>query len=294
MRILLSLVLFTGATRHTSACENGFFPNNDLFIPSSTEKAMAKNAEGGVIAEVIRETYNPIFKKEGKHLIINFLWNNPAVNAYATRDDNNNPIINITGGMLGHDILTQDGLALILCHEVGHFLGGSPKKLRGRSTKKSWSSAEGQADYFATAQCLKKVFKKLPAARYEDKVRKSNTDKNDNKESNSARLSQELVSICKGPLCKRIAMASFNVASLYAAIDFFSGDLSLVYKDDYTVYQTIYNHPNPQCRLDTMIAALQCPDSENIIFKTGDELLGACKDASFRRPRCWYYPTTSF
>ncbi len=58
-----------------------------------------------------------------------------------------------------HKYLTTDGLAMVACHEIGHFLGGEPKKLRGRSNKKSWSSAEGQADYYA-ARCLEVYFSK--------------------------------------------------------------------------------------------------------------------------------------
>lgn len=290
MKIIYGIALFIGTMHQGFSCEHGFFPNNDLFIPANTENAIAKNVESGIITEVIKDIYNPIFGHENKKLIINYKWENPAVNAYATRDDNNNPVINITGGMLGHDLLTQDGLALILCHEVGHFLGGEPKKLRGRSTKKSWSSAEGQADYFATANCIKKVFKALPQIAHSEKSMTTN----DNKSEQAIRLNQETTRICKDPICKRVAMASHNVAEVYASIDWFSGNLSLVQKDDYTVYQTIYNHPNPQCRLDTMVAALQCPDSESIVFKNGDELAGACKSPQYRRPRCWFYPTTSF
>lgn len=290
MKIIYGLALLIGTMHHSTACENGFFPKNDLFIPVSTQNAIAKNIESGIITEAIKDIYNPIFAKDGKNLIINFKWENPAVNAYATHDDNDNPVINITGGMLGHDLLTQDGLAIILCHEVGHFLGGEPKKLRGRSTKKSWSSAEGQADYFAIANCTKKVFKAIPEIAHTEK----SSVLNDNKINKSNRLQQETTKICKSPICKRIAWASHNVAEVYASIDFFSGELSLINKDDYTVYQTIYNHPNPQCRLDTMIAALQCPNSESIVFKNGDELAGACKTPEFRRPRCWFYPTTSF
>lgn len=290
MKIIYGLALFLSTAQYSIACENGFFPQNNLFIPANTQNALAKNAEAGMITKAIENIYNPVFAKDGKKLFINFKWKNPAVNAYATRDDHNNPVINITGGMLGHDLLGQDGLALILCHEVGHFLGGSPKKLRGRSTKKSWSSAEGQADYFATANCLKKVFRVVPKTVSVEKLK----IKSDHKSKQVIRLQQETTKICKDPICKRVAMASHNVAEVYASIDYYSGELSLVNKDDYAVYQTIYDHPNPQCRLDTMVAALQCSDSESILFKDGNELASACKNPKYRRPRCWFYPSTSF
>ena len=43
----------------------------------------------------------------------------------------------------------------MLCHELGHHLGGTPTK-----DSASWASTEGQADYFATLKCLRKVFRK--------------------------------------------------------------------------------------------------------------------------------------
>lgn len=289
MNIIISLAMLIAASHKANACDHGFFPQNDMYIPANTENAMVKNADSAVITQTVKQIYNPIFAKQGKKLIINFKWHDPAVNAFATRDNNNNPVVNITGGMLGHDLLENDGLALILCHEIGHFLGGEPKKLRGRSTKKSWSSAEGQADYFATAHCIKKVFRELPQVAYSEK-----SANNETKREIITRLQQESNTICKTSLCKRIAMASYNVAEVYASIDWFTGDLSLVKKDDYTVYQTIYGHPNPQCRLDTMIAALRCPKSEEIVFQNVDEFAGACKNIDYRRPRCWFYPATSF
>lgn len=270
------------------ACEHGFFPQNDLFITAYSENPIAKNAKSANLVQLVGKIYIPIFKQFNKKLQINFKLENTAVNAYATRDDSNNPVINISGGMVNHKLLTQDGLALILCHELGHFLGGEPKKLRGRSTKKSWSSAEGQADYFAVANCIKKVFRQLPET--------FSTEKNNslNKNEKEARMQAEADSVCKTPMCRRVAFASLNVTEVYASIDFYSRELSLVYADNYTVYQTVYGHPNPQCRLDTMIAALQCPNAESIEFKDGDPISGACSNPEFRRPRCWYYPAISF
>src|SRR5690606_4595293 len=106
--------------------------------------------------------YNKELNANGKKLIINLDWADKNINAYASLDMEDNPIINITGGMLTHPEMTSDAIGLIICHELGHFYGGSPKKLRGRSTKRSWSSAEGQADYFATAHCMKKLLPLIP------------------------------------------------------------------------------------------------------------------------------------
>lgn len=46
--------------------------------------------------------------------------------------------------------LSLDSLAVVLCHEIGH--------MRGRIRTTDWSAVEGEADYFAAKDCLKKLF----------------------------------------------------------------------------------------------------------------------------------------
>src|SRR5690606_13527496 len=90
----------------------------------------------------------------GKKLIVEHDWNNTRVNASATRDRDFNFVIKVSGAMAKQKGMDEDALLFILCHELGHHLGGAPKKKRGESDIDSWSSAEGQADYFAAKECL--------------------------------------------------------------------------------------------------------------------------------------------
>ena len=60
--------------------------------------------------------------------------------------------IAVMGGMLAHPSMNENSLALLLCHELGHFLGGPPLKSRG-----GWSSTEGQADYFSGSTCVRLI-----------------------------------------------------------------------------------------------------------------------------------------
>lgn len=84
-----------------------------------------------------------------KSLVINVEALNPRVNAEITKTDDD-IVINIMGGMLMHPKMRNDTLKLLLCHEIGHLLGGPPLKSRN-----GWSSTEGQADYYSTTTCLK-------------------------------------------------------------------------------------------------------------------------------------------
>ncbi len=74
---------------------------------------------------------------------------NPKVNA-ETLKQGNQLTIEVLGGMLRHREMNQNVMLLLLCHEIGHFLGGPPLKSRN-----GWSSVEGQADYYSTAICIK-------------------------------------------------------------------------------------------------------------------------------------------
>jgi hypothetical protein len=265
---------------NSNACEHGFFPQNNFHTETTFKELGDAQSQLTPVINIIEDLYKPVFAESNKTLTIDILWDQSNTNAYATRDMQDNPIIRITGGMMRNPHLNSDGMALILCHELGHFLGGEPKKLRGSSTKKSWSSAEGQADYYATAVCLKKYFKH-PNQKSAFMGEEANR---------AQRVLKEIKQICKSPLCKRIASASMNVAEVYAQIDFYSQDLSLVEPDTNIVYYTVFGHPNPQCRLDTMVNGLLCPNSENLEFEPNDPLSSTCKSAQFRRPRCWYYP----
>ena len=85
----------------------------------------------------------------GHHLVVRLDSLNPRVNAEVIQDSGT-VTISVWGGMLSHPRMAQGALLLLLCHEVGHFLGGPPLKSRT-----GWSSTEGQADYFSTEYCVK-------------------------------------------------------------------------------------------------------------------------------------------
>lgn len=255
-----------------------------FFNTDDTKQINARpiNAERIEFAEVVKAAIEDLYKNEfghkGKKLKISFDWNDSNINAYATRDEHDNPVINITGGMAGHPNLSVDGLALVICHELGHFLGGAPKKNRGRTTLKSWSSAEGQADYYATSYCIKKLFETFPASESAEKINFQFSE-----------IAQQAQEICETSLCQRIALASYSLAYVYSLIKHYKQPLSLTNPTRNYVYQTNLGHPDPQCRLDTMLAGLKCQNSTDINFSSTDPTQNTCPDELFQRPRCWFY-----
>jgi hypothetical protein len=82
-------------------------------------------------------------------LLIKLDPHSPRMNAEINKSGNK-AIIQVLGGMLKHPHMSPDVLRLLLCHELGHLLGGAPLKSRN-----GWSSTEGQADYYSGFFCAK-------------------------------------------------------------------------------------------------------------------------------------------
>lgn len=178
--------------------------------------------------------------------------NSDRINAFAGYNEDDLPQITITEGMLTHPLMDQEVLTLLLCHELGHYQGGFPKQFRGRSQKRSWSTAEGQADYFSIAVCLRKMTQK-----------------------------KDLSNMTK---------TAIKLSKIYAEVKFWPYELKADDPDRTIVHTTDLLHPNPQCRLDTFLAALRCPKIKQI--KRENEVFYTCEDENFRQPTCWMAPST--
>lgn len=252
--ITLVTLIFSARLHAAEQC----FPESQQRYPVSHKKGLSEGVsefEARSLIDRFNRTIAPIVKRErSKKLIINLEWENASVNAHCTLDDYDNPVINILGGMIRHPEMTRDGLLLILCHELGHYMGGEPKKFRGRSTLRSWASVEGQADYFATSFCLPLIFNDQveTKAMYEEESEKVvNAEKR-----------------CGGSDCVRASLAGLAVARLFATLKTGIDTPTLAKEDRYQVPVTLQTHPNPQCRLDTFVAG-----------GNSDE-----------RPLCWFNP----
>lgn len=280
---------FTCAVAFTLPVMGGdCLPENDLSFPVSSNKSAASTHEFQVrrVLERFQRALQPMVTNHlKKTLKIELDWENPRVNASATRDMKNNPIIILYGGMARHPELSPDGLLGILCHELGHHLGGAPRKLRGMSTKRSWSSAEGQADYFAANKCLPLLFNTPTETVNLDAL--SNKKQVDSAESRCG----------NDPVCTRIALSGLSMARVFASLKTFYEKPSLEENDQSQVHKTNHGHPYPQCRLDTVVAGALCSVPSTQPFDSLDPYIGAChrqKDEQAKvigeRPRCWFNP----
>jgi hypothetical protein len=80
------------------------------------------------------------------------LWDNPTVNAQAWLLGESRHVT-VCGGLVRHPAMTACGIALMLAHETGHHLGGSPLDPDLRYL--TW---QGQADYWAAKKGMPRIF----------------------------------------------------------------------------------------------------------------------------------------
>lgn len=288
-----ALLLQTSAFASPKHEHCDFLPKNDLNIPVGMELSAGGITEvefNKVIDEVIA-FYEPIIKSKGGELKMNRLWTDGTVNASAQRQGKT-WVVNMYGGLARHSITTRDGFALVLCHELGHHLGGFPKT-GGILGGNAWASNEGQSDYFATMKCFRRVYEKADNAAAISTMTIPSTMK--------LACSDKFKSATEINLCLRGAMGGQVLANLLNALA--NGQKSVTTAapmpsvdtpDTKVVSKTNNAHPAAQCRLDTYFAGAICQAAFTEDFGVKDPITGACAvekgDKFGTRPLCWYKP----
>ncbi|MBI5243263.1 MAG: hypothetical protein HY922_06185 [Elusimicrobia bacterium] len=273
----------------------GFLPPNDMKIPVGCAESVKSVCPAGAAAskglsegkfnavlDRIEAIYGPVVEARGATLEINRFWEDPTVNA-STQRMGSRWIVNMYGGLARHEAVTQDGFALVVCHEIGHQVGGAPK------VPGAWASIEGQSDYFSALKCMRQVFADAASKGF---TRKPGSDPTAEK----ACAEQYKTSAGKA-LCLRSAMAGLSVTGLFQALHNEDTAPQLDTPDTSVVSQTDSEHPATQCRLDTYFQGSLCtkPASEAVSDK--NPAAGTCTRSQGYsvglRPLCWYKPPAS-
>lgn len=252
--------LFIGLLITTSVFANGL-------TEEETSLALAK----------VARVYAPILKQEqGMELNLISQYSDLTVGGHSLTV-NTELRVYINGGLARFEGLTQDALSLIVCRELGTFLGGAP--YRDHQTV----SVVGQAEYFATLKCFRKVF----GSEDNSKVMKD------------VAVPAVVAKACKNSftkqqeaaLCMRGSMAAKVVAEIVAKISgkavpkFETPDLT-------KVRVTNPNHSTLQCRLDTFFAGAICNAHVDDNVSPHDVVTGTCHRSLGHtvglRPACWF------
>ena len=286
--MVLALSVATNGYACSEDGSTGIVPENNWKIPVSFQKNGLKTGiteeQFNAVIDKVETLYAPIISSAGARLNVTRSWSDGTVNAYASRSGTTWNVA-MFGGLARHETITEDGFALVVCHEIGHHIGGAPKKAGwGMST---WASNEGQADYWATLKCLRKVFLNDDNAAV---VR-------------SLTVPAELRKACRKEFSKRVdeniciraGMAGMSVSRLFQALRNATVAPNFATPDPAVVSRTNDNHPAYQCRLDTYFQGALCQMDDATDVSQTDEKVGTCHpahgDTLGNRPLCWFKPT---
>ncbi len=272
-------------TAPTFACDShgttGFLPENNLSIPVGDKMASDMTEEKfNAIVGRVSGVYAPIIASLGATLVMNNDWKNTTVNASAQQTGTTWQV-NMYGGLARHKLTTDDGFMMVVCHELGHHIGGAPRYDRNTD----WASNEGQADYFAGLKCMRRVVENDDNIAI---VAGMKIDAEATKQCQSVYKSASEVA-----LCQRVAMAGKSLGSLLGSLGG-NSNVNFNTPDKKAVKATNDAHPAAQCRLDTYFAGGLCDKSILDDVSKDDAIQGTCikKDGYTKgvRPLCWYKP----
>jgi hypothetical protein len=284
-RMIILFVLSLFFNLQSFACtedgKEGIAPENKAYIPVGLNFSGISETQFHEMIDRVSAVYAPIIQEMGATLEVSRNWTNGTVNAYASRSGSTWNV-SMFGGLARHETVTPDGFALVMCHEVGHHLGGAPKYSGGNS----WASNEGQSDYFGTLKCFRKVFE------------------NDDNQSitNAMTIPDSVKQSCSSSwgtnnsdyyLCLRSAMAGKSLANLLAKLGGAS-EPKFETPDSGVVTSTNHAHPRAQCRLDTYYSGSLCQVAHTDDVDQADEVIGTCHQSTVTqgvRPLCWFKPT---
>lgn len=201
-----------------------------------------------VIRKFTQQNFLKVYQQTGRPLVVPFEWDSPFFGAYA-QDKEIYLQISLWGGMARAPGSSKATLAAILCHELGHFLGGEPRQTMEGST---WSSTEGQSDFYAASVCLPELLRAHPEW--------------------VPTISSDVLKVCGPQLsCQRVLQAGLETVQLFQRYSYRENiAVSLQTSENFTSELIRNTYPSDQCRLDTYVAGALC------------QLGGAC-----RAPRCW-------
>jgi hypothetical protein len=284
---LFTLSLLVGGAvvghTHTHLCA-GFVPPNDMKIPAHLASlGNVTEADFNDVLDDIEKYYTPVVANRQATLEVRRLWEDETVNASAMQWGSTY-IINMYGGLARHPSITKDGFMLVACHEMGHHLGGAPKK--GGWGGAMWASNEGQADYYSTLKCLRFMLKDEDNAAW---VANNPVDPFAVERCQQLYNTQE-----EENLCIRLSMAGMSTADLFKQLRNEETIPAFSTPDPAVVSSTFHNHPGTQCRLDTYFSGSICVHDLDSDVSDSDPLQGTCnlatQDVDGVRPLCWYKP----
>lgn len=283
-----SLLALTLTTTAHAAAHQSFMPENNLDLEDGLLEGGLNKAQFDAVITRAEKIYAPLIKsKFGATLTVERRFNDPTVNAFANQNSDTDWEVHMFGGLARRPEVTEDGFAMVLCHELGHHVAGYP--FVGSD---EFAANEGQSDLYATATCAAKVFTK--------DVKRDARARADVPAKQRAACDRANRTAAGRAVCYRGMLAGKSLADLLAAlggerVNFDTPDTSVVTSTDNA-------HPAAQCRLDTYVAGALCGTAKwddalipgkrfrdrNSKAAQTEAFAHSCVSGVGARPKCWF------
>lgn len=255
------------------------------------------------VIRIANQVYAPEFRRSGLTFVLRGFWQSNDANAYAYPGEDPVEVFerkaregatlkdfnmrfrraDIHGGLARNPFMTPDGLLMVICHEIGHHLGGLP------ANQGHFASNEGQSDYFAATKCMRRVLSNY------DNVSVMRNRQIDFLVRNKC-LAAFPKDMQEAAICMRTSMAGQSLARVLASLGG-EKDVRFDQPSRVAVQVTDNSHPDAQCRLDTYFQGALCraPFQQSMNFSNIRD--GACVPENLAgligggvRPVCWFHP----
>lgn len=236
-----------------------------ILITDPTTSTVTKQSFNTIPQIIFAQNFTK-FVQNKQNVSINLEWETPYFSAWVKELTPSQYSINFWGGIARIPGMNDNGLALIACHEVGHLLGGEP---RSKLPSFLWASAEGQSDYYATSLCLKDYFGFL-----------FDTGKLNEPEVDRILYTRCLTQYAQTRdllICLNIMNGIEGFKSVLFHLDAEKREISYSKKSPKAKKTNTDSYPDPQCRIETLIAGNFCGPYEY-----------PCLKKEKARPQCWF------
>ncbi len=260
-------------------CLASFIPKNDIYITSKQKSHISQQEFSSLIDKIVNEFEPDMLHHGAKSIVVNKFWEDGKVNASAGKKDDVFTL-NVYGGLARHPLINLDALSIVICHELGHLIGGAP-------TWKPFNiaSSEGQADYFATLKCFRRINQTTLQSPSRKDVHPLAWEMCQNQYDSRHDFN----------LCLKSSIAQTTLTKLLKELANDPALPDFATPDPYERMFIIFNgYPNNQCRLDTMFAGSLCINDTYQKLDMDKYNQGVCHtykgDIIGIRPKCWYVP----
>lgn len=207
-----------------------------LPVGSTQVSSLTESDYQGVVQKFMARYFSKVYHQTGLPLIIPNEWSSPYFAAFASKKEGYMQI-SLWGGMARAPGSNKAILATILCHELGHVLGGEPlQTIPGAD----WASTEGQSDFYASSVCMPDFFTAHPEL--------------------APIPSPRALELChENKMCGQVLQAGFETVQFfqaYAYKEIIPVSLDTVASATKELVRNSY--PSDQCRLDTYVAGAYC------------------------------------